>query len=69
MGQITNFPKGRKDSSIKGLYGKKRGGKVNHNGGFSKEPRSGMSDIDPDEFDRVFPNSFKPSWMKNAKED
>jgi hypothetical protein len=53
------------ESKKKGLYAGKRSGRVVQNGGFGNNPTVTFTSISQEEFDRVFPNSFKPKWMDN----
>ena len=55
----------KRSPNPKGCYGKKSSGKVKMNGGFSGEAVSDFHKISEEDWDRCFPNSFKPSWMKN----
>jgi hypothetical protein len=45
-------------------YGKRRRGKYVENGGFSGQPTVSFTSVDQDSWDKMFPDSYKPSWMK-----
>jgi len=54
----------RADSKAKGMYGKRRSGKVVQNGGFNFQPTVSFESIDDDLWNSVFPNGYKPYWDK-----
>jgi len=55
-----------KHSTKKGLYGKKTGGKFSNNGGFNGEPTVTFENISDERWDEMFPDGYKPHWLKNA---
>jgi len=39
------------------------------NGGFNFQPTVTFESISEEDWDRIFPNSYKPSWMKEDSEE
>lgn len=54
---------GGRSSGKKGLYGGRSSGKKLTNGGFNFQPTVTFESISEEDWDRVFPNSYKPKWM------
>ena len=52
----------------KGLYGSRSSGKKLMNGGFNFQPTVTFESISEEDWDRVFPNSYKPKWMDEENE-
>ena len=55
-------------SGKKGLYGGRSSGKKLTNGGFNFQPTVTFESISEEDWDRVFPNSYKPKWMDEENE-
>jgi hypothetical protein len=49
----------------KGGYGSKKTGKVRLNGGFNYQPVEDFHNIPSEKWDSIFPDGYKPSWLKN----
>jgi len=47
-------------------YANRNQGKVVTNGGFNNGIVEDFHNIPQEEWDRMFPNGFRPSWMNNA---
>jgi hypothetical protein len=60
----VGYGTGLQGSSKTNLYGGKQSGKVKMNGGFNGCINVNFVSIDEDKWDAAFPNSYKPSWMK-----
>lgn len=56
------------ESKKVGLYGGRRSGKNNKNGGFNNEPAITYTKISQDTWDSIFPNGFKGPHLKNGEE-
>lgn len=72
MGKIQSGYGGLKgrSSGKKGLYGGRSSGKNRLGaGGFGGCPTVDFVKLDKDEWDRIFPDSYKPSWMKEESEE
>jgi hypothetical protein len=61
---------GGRDSGKKGLYGGRSSGKNRLGaGGFGGQPTIDFVKLDEDDWNRIFPNSYRPSWMKDDSEE
>lgn len=54
----------RRGSKAKGIYGKKRSGKILHNGGFSGEPTVDFTKISDERWASIFGNKSLPKWKQ-----
>lgn len=62
----VGYGTGMQGSSKTNLYGGRSNGKLLQNGGFGGCIRVNYTNISDDNWEKAFPNSYKPSW---AKED
>jgi hypothetical protein len=64
----VGYGTGQRGTNKKGLYANRSNGKLTLNGGFNGCPTVTYETITDDQWNKAFPNSYKPSWLKDESE-
>jgi len=63
---MIGYGSDKRTKNPKRCYGTRSSGKKMINGGFNFAPTEDFHNIPEDKWNKIFPNGFKPSWIKNS---